>query len=181
MSQHPHLFAPCAVLIQEVDAKQSAGRIFRGRFGGKSSVLAITQFGRGFRGVVGAGISAPTTLVLGSSSRLLCIFHTTESHASRTIVTRSHEQQLSMLIVPDMPAGSTRWNPAVIVIAPAQDRGTRMFVDVFIGPLPHVADHVDDPKWTGAIGMRIHIAGGASARPLSGIGARLLGIGPPST
>ena len=39
------------------------------------------------------------------------------------------------------------------------DGRTSVVVNIFVGPLPHVAHHVHYSKWAGSIGMCIDIAG----------------------
>ncbi len=48
----------------------------------------------------------------------------------------------------------------LIVTASAHDGSACVLVEVFIGPLPYISDHVHYTERTGHIGMRIHIVRG---------------------
>src|SRR5258708_3649736 len=88
------------------------------------------------------------------------VLYATESQRARTIVTGSHEEQLAMLFVSvglrEVPDRALR----LIMTASANDGGARVLVEVLIGPLPYVADHIHHAKWAGPLGMRIHVVRG---------------------
>src|SRR5882724_11151074 len=105
-----------------------------------------------------------STLPAGSKS--LCILDTAESHRSRTVVTGRQEQQLAMLIVFvslwEVPYRALR----LIVAASAKDGSASVLIEVLVGPLPDISDHVHYAERTRSLGMRIHIAWGKHRTPL---------------
>ena len=54
-----------------------------------------------------------------------------------------------------VPDGTLR----LVVVPPPQNAAPRMVIDIFIRPLPHVADHIHCTKWARARGMSIHMIG----------------------
>jgi hypothetical protein len=47
----------------------------------------------------------------------------------------------------------------LVVVPTAQNPAPRMIIDIFVGPLPYVADHIDNTERTRASEMSIHVIG----------------------
>jgi hypothetical protein len=63
-------------------------------------------------------------------------------------------------------AGNTRSSLVWLVVAPAaQNFGSRMFIKIFVGPLPPVSDHIHHGKRTRSGWMRLHAIGSAHGAP----------------
>src|SRR5579884_271449 len=108
-----------------------------------------------FRAVV-----RPHTLVV-----LTRILNTAEPDCRRTIVTRSHQQQLAVLVIAvclrEIPDRTLR----LVVAAAAEDCGTRVVILEFVGHLPDVADKVHDSEGAGAGGMGGYFVGSGNRAP----------------
>ena len=102
---------------------------------------------------------------------LLSVLHATEADSLRPVVARRHEEQLAVLVVPvglrEVPDGALR----LIMISTAQNRRTRVVVDVLICPLPYIAHHVLTPKGLAPRGCASTSLAAPITRPLSGTGA----------
>src|SRR6516164_8052881 len=90
------------------------------------------------------------------SYALLAIPYTAKSQGSGSVVARCHQQELSMLVVAiglrKIPYRALR----LIVAATAKYPSAGVVVDVFVGPLPDVSDHVGNSERTGARRVRIN-------------------------
>jgi len=56
----------------------------------------------------------------------------------------------------------------LVVVPTAQNATPRMIVDIFVGPLPNVADHIHYTQRTRARGMGIHVIGRRQSTSLIG-------------
>src|ERR1700722_19062597 len=96
-----------------------------------------------------------------SVSSLLRVANAAKSERARAVFARRHQQQLSMLIelvrLREIPHRSLR----LVIASAAQNSATRVIVDVFVGPLPHVADEIHHAERTRAGWMRAHAVGTA--------------------
>lgn len=101
----------------------------------------------------------------------LRILDAAEPDRSGAVVTGRHQEQPSMVVAAvglgKVPHGALM----PIVASAAQDCRPREFVDILVGPLPHIANHVHDAEGAGAIGIASTSLAGSITPPLSGGGA----------
>src|SRR6202012_4784881 len=90
---------------------------------------------------------------------LLRVAHAAEAESPRAILAGRHQQQLAVLIEPirlrEVPYRSLR----LIKTAATQNSAARMLVDVFVGPLPDVADQIHHSKRARSGWMRVDAVG----------------------
>ncbi len=92
-----------------------------------------------------------------SRVRVLCVYNAAETDCGGAVSSGGHQQQLSMLRqlcrVWKIPLRTLR----MVITAAPDDSSTRMFVMIFIGPLPNVSDHVHDAKRAGALRKCVYV------------------------
>ena len=92
----------------------------------------------------------------------------TGSQPAGPIVGGRHQEQFAVFVIAislgEIPDGSLR----LVVFASAHDGRTRVFVDEFICPLPHIAHHIHHAVWAGTEGCASTGSGPRIVRPVSG-------------
>src|SRR5947209_15228965 len=86
---------------------------------------------------------------------------TPESERARSIIAGGHQQKLSVLIVAirfrEVPNRALR----LVVTAATKNPCPSMFIDVLIGPLPHVAYEIHHPERASTTRVGVHLVGPA--------------------